>query len=241
MISAQIINFLADILPEKTGQWHVKCQFCEEKITFWRYLLLRPCQKCKTRLPYRNTIVMIVMPVLFLYAIYYTTFFSLSRASFLLTFLVFTYLGLVFIIDVEHRLVLHVTSIAGLLICGTFGIIRYGFWSTFFGALAGFLIMFLLYLLGILFIRQINKRREVPVTEVALGFGDVTLSTVLGALAGWPSIVGVLLIGVIIGGILSGLFLLVKSIQKEHKAFTALPYAPFLVIATLIVFFIVGG
>jgi leader peptidase (prepilin peptidase)/N-methyltransferase len=189
-----------------------------------------------TRLPARNIIVAIIMPILYLYSLYYSNFFSTNNLAFGFTFFLFTYLGVVFVIDVEHRLVLHVTSAFGLFLCGWIGATQYGFESTFFGALAGFLIMFLLYLLGILFIKRINKTREEPVTEVALGFGDVTVSKVLGALAGWPSIIGVLLIGILLGGLLSGLYLAVASIRKKHQAFTALPYAPFLIIATLIVF-----
>ena len=240
LISAQIINYLADVLPNKDGQWHVECHFDGIKLKWWRYLLLMPCHKCKTRLPVRNVIVVIIMPILFLYAMYYTKFFSTDNLHFAFTFLLFTYLGLVFVIDFEHRLVLHVTSAFGLLLCGLIGTSLYGFIPMLFGLLAGFGIMFLLYQLGFLFIKQINKNREEPVTEVALGFGDVTLSTVLGALAGWPSIIGVLLIGVILGGVLSGLYLVIASLRQKHQAFTALPYAPFLIIAALGVFLLAG-
>ncbi len=239
-ISSQIINYLADILPGKSGQRHIECHFCQEKRKFWRYLFLQPCHKCMTRMHTRHYIVVIIMPILFLVALYFSKFFSTDNLVFGFTFFLFTYLGLVFVIDFEHRLVLHVTSAFGLLLCGWIGTSEYGFQPMFFGAVAGFGIMFTLYQLGILFIRRINKTREEPVTEVALGFGDVTLSTVLGALAGWPSIIGVLLIGVLIGGLLSGLYLVIKSLQKEHQAFTALPYAPFLIIATLGVFLFAG-
>jgi len=240
LISAQLINYLADILPGKSGQRSVECHFCHEKRKFWRYLLLQPCHKCKTTMHPRHYIVVVFMPILFLSALYFSKFFSTNNLVFGFTFFLFTYLGLVFVIDFEHRLVLHVTSAFGLFLCGWIGTTEYGFWPMFFGALAGFGIMFILYQLGFLFIRQINKTREEPVTEVALGFGDVTLSTVLGALAGWPSIIGVLLIGVLLGGLLSGLYLVVKSIQKEHHAFTALPYAPFLIMATVGVFLFAG-
>lgn len=236
LISAQIINYLSDILPGKEGQWHIECSFDKEHYQWWRYLLLLPCHKCKTRLPARNIIVVIAMPILFLYATYYSAFFSPDNLLFGFTFFIFTFLGTVFVIDYEHRLVLHITSAFGLVIFGWIGTLKYGFWSMFFGALAGFGIMFILYMGGILFIKLINKKREEPVTEVALGFGDVTLSTVLGAFAGWPSIVGVLLYGVLLGGLLSGLFLIVASIRQKHQSFTALPYAPFLILATLGVF-----
>ena len=237
IISALIVNYLSDVLPLQSDQWHVTCPHCKEKRKFWRYLLFLRCDHCKTRLPARQYIILIVMPLIFLFAIYFTEFFSLGRLNFGFTFFLFTYLATVFVIDFEHRLVLHVTSAFGLILCGWIGTVQYGFKSMAFGALAGFAIMFALYGLGFLFIRQVNKRREEPVTEVALGFGDVTLSTVLGALAGWPSIIGVLLIGVLLGGLMSGLYLLVASIRKKHKAFTALPYAPFLILAALGVFF----
>lgn len=240
LISAQIINYLADVLPGKSGQWHVECDFDHVKRKFWRYLLLLPCHKCKTKMSTRHYVVVIVIPLLFLYSQYFTIFFLPNNLVYGFTFFLFTYLGLVFVIDFEHRLVLHITSAFGLLLCGWIGTTLYGFSPMFFGALAGFGIMYVLYQLGFLFIRQINKNRENKVTEVALGFGDVTLSTVLGALAGWPSIIGVLLIGVLLGGVLSGLYLVVTSIRKKHEAFTALPYAPFLIIAALGVFLFIG-
>lgn len=97
--------------------------------------------------------------------------------------------------------------------------------------------MYALYLLGILFSRWVSKRRGEEIEEIALGFGDVSLSLVVGILLGWPRISLVLFFAILIGGLFSGLFLLISVLRKRYEAFTAIPYAPFIIIATIIVIY----
>jgi leader peptidase (prepilin peptidase)/N-methyltransferase len=77
------------------------------------------------------------------------------------------------------------------------------------------------------------KRRGEDIDEVALGFGDVSLSAVLGLLLGWPRIAVNLVFAIIIGGIFSAIFLVIQVLRKRYKAFTPIPYAPFLLISAI--------
>jgi len=82
------------------------------------------------------------------------------------------------------------------------------------------------------------RARKQPVEEIALGFGDVNLSGVLGLMLGWPRITANLVLGILLGGLVSGFYLLSMMVRKKYKAFTAVPYAPFLLIAAVILFYL---
>jgi prepilin signal peptidase PulO-like enzyme (type II secretory pathway) len=83
-----------------------------------------------------------------------------------------------------------------------------------------------------------NKRRNEPVDDVALGFGDVNLAGILGLLLGFPGIVVGLTLGALIGGAGSLLFILLRLAQGRYRSMDALPYGPFLISgAVLLLFF----
>src|SRR3990172_2869136 len=54
------------------------------------------------------------------------------------------------------------------------------------GGAAGFLILWLMYLLGLAFSRWMSRRRGTPLEEVAFGFGDVMLGGLIGLVVGRP-------------------------------------------------------
>jgi leader peptidase (prepilin peptidase)/N-methyltransferase len=168
-------------------------------------------------------------------------FFPPIYIEWVLAMIIFTYLGLVFIIDFEHRLILHPVSFVGGVIFLIMGIFLNGWKITIFGFLAGFGIMYALYLLGILFGKFMAKRRGQEIDEIALGFGDVTLSTILGLLLGWPRIGVTLFFAIILGGVFSGFFLFFSVITRRYKAFTAIPYAPFIIISGIILIYLSSG
>ena len=81
------------------------------------------------------------------------------------------------------------------------------------------------------------RRRGEPIDEVALGFGDVNLSGVLGLMLGWPGITVGLLVAILAGGMVSAFILARMMLRKEYQAYTALPYAPFLILAGAVLLF----
>ena len=114
----------------------------------------------------------------------------------------------------------------------------HGIKDTLFGGGAGFGIMLALYYFGVLFTRLLSRRREEPMDEVALGFGDVNLSLILGLLLGWPGITAGLFFAVLAGGLGSGIYLLVNKLTRGYENFTAIPYAPFLLFGAMILIFV---
>jgi prepilin signal peptidase PulO-like enzyme (type II secretory pathway) len=155
------------------------------------------------------------------------------------------YFGVVFVIDLEHRLILHPTSIVGAVLALIFGTIAHGILPTLWGGLGGLLIMLTFYYLGVLFTR-IRSRRLIamgqePDDEEALGSGDVILVTILGLMVGWPLIWLCLLYGILLGGLVSlfiFLWLIASGRYKTSALMTFIPYGPYFIItAGLIVYF----
>lgn len=155
-----------------------------------------------------------------------------------LAFFVFFFFALVFIIDVEHRIIMHPVSIAGVILAIPLGIWLNGWLKTVLGGIAGFGIMLALYYFGELFRRAIARARKQPVEEIALGFGDVNLSGVLGLMLGWPRVTANLIFAILLGGLISGGYILFMLIRKKYQAFNAIPYAPFLLIAAVVLFYL---
>jgi leader peptidase (prepilin peptidase)/N-methyltransferase len=150
---------------------------------------------------------------------------------------VLTYFGIIVVIDIEYRLIMHPVSIVGIIIGLVVGIYMNGVSETLIGGAIGFGVMWLLYLLGEIILRFLARIRGVTPNDVALGFGDVNLSGVLGLMVGWPGIIISLLIAVLLGGLISLFYLLFMIITKRYEHFLALPYGPFLIIGAFIVLF----
>jgi leader peptidase (prepilin peptidase)/N-methyltransferase len=70
----------------------------------------------------------------------------------------------------------------------------------------------------------------VIVSRGGMGWGDVKLAALIGLVTGFPLVFVALLIGVILGGVVAALLLVLK-IKKRKEA---IPFGPFLAIATIV-------
>ena len=148
---------------------------------------------------------------------------------------------LIVVIDIEHRLILFAVSIpaiVGVAIVQTLDPNR-GPAKTLLGGLVGFLAFCVLYYLGVLFTRFLGRARRQPIDEVAFGFGDVMLATLIGVTVGWPGVVVALFLGILAAGLFSLVYVLVMLARRRYTAFLPIPYGPFLVLGGLLVYF--GG
>jgi len=148
---------------------------------------------------------------------------------------------LITVIDVEHRLILHVVSLPSAVALGVLRSLdpAQGPVKTLAGGAAGFLALLVMYLFGQVFGRWIASRRGRPIDEVPFGFGDVMLGGVLGLALGWPGIVVGIFLGIFAAGLFSLGFLLVHLARRRYAAFLAIPYGPFLVLGAAFVLY--GG
>ena len=233
-IGANLVNFLADILPSERKITTPKCNRCGEHLSWKFYVLLESCRHCGTKPSLRHKIVLILGPV-------FTGLlaqFPLESLGNFGAILWLVYFSVVIVIDLEHRLILHPVSITGAGLGLIFGIVNHGFYNTILGGGAGFGLMLIFYFLGELFVRVLSKSRGEEIEEIALGFGDVNLAGVIGLLLGWPGIIAGIILAIIIGGVVSGSYLVLQVLRKKYQAFQALPYGPFLVLSVVVLLYI---
>ncbi|MGW8144001.1 MAG: hypothetical protein ACWGN2_06365, partial [Anaerolineales bacterium] len=91
---------------------------------------------------------------------------------------------------------------------------------------------------GALFARYIVRRSQSGFNDEALGFGDVILGGILGLFLGWPAIIGGLFLSILLAGAVSLFYLLVSLLARKYRAFSFIPYGPFMIAgAVALIFF----
>lgn len=236
-----VANYLADVLPVTRRLSQPACLHCDTALSWQDYLLLRRCRACEKPRRARAWIVHLLFAALNVYF----WFSPPSRLGSALGWVVLLYFTIVFVIDLEHRLILHPTSIFGALLGLEVGYLRQGLWSTLLGGLTGFGIMFLCYLLGALFTKMRARKMRAAGLEAddedALGAGDVILSTIIGFMLGWPLTWFGLLYGVLFGGLISGLIMLVLFLSGRYKNqawMVFIPFVPFFVFSAFLIIYL---
>lgn len=228
-IGSLIVNYLSDVLPTTRALTKSQCHECQSDLPISYYLINKPCDKCGTKPSPRHWVVFLLGPILAgLISVYPSPNLGIWGGILWLA-----YFGLVVVIDLEHRLILHPVSLTGAGLGLIFGSSSHGFLNTLIGGGAGFGIMLLFYFLGNVFVKVLSRARGEEIDEVALGFGDVNLAGVIGLLLGWPGVIAGVFLAILLGGIISGLYLVFQMFKKKYQAFQALPYGPFLVISVL--------
>lgn len=221
------------MLPRKGNFSNPICIHCQEAIPWIRYFTLQKCHKCGKSRTYRDWLVQLFLPI----ANYLLWIFPPNRISYWASVLLLAYFILIAITDIEYRVILHQVSLVGACICFFLGFQIHGIKLTVMGGFAGFVVMLGLYYFGIIFTRLLSKLRNEEISEVALGFGDVNLGGILGLILGWPGIVAGLLLAILIGGVVSCIYILFLNITHRYQPLRTLPYAPFLLLGTAILLY----
>ena len=228
-LAGLLVNYLADVLPRYRRFVRPRCPNCGEPYSPAGYLALQPCATCgrpRGRRAYL-TYAILTAATIFLWID------PSSWLGFWLAYLLLIFLAVVFVIDVEHRLILHPVSIVGAVLGLAIGSFLHGWSVSLLGGAVGFGSMLALYYLGEVFARYMAKRRGLPSDEVALGFGDVNLAGIVGLLLGYPLVIFGLLFAILVGGAFSLVLVIVMLIRRRYEAFTAIPYAPFLILSVI--------
>jgi prepilin signal peptidase PulO-like enzyme (type II secretory pathway) len=250
-LAGLFINYASDVLPVTRRFSRPTCRDCGASYSWSDYLLLRACRACGERRSLRTWLVQVLSVGAFLY---FWVNPPMAINSTVLWMIVFIYFGIILIIDLEHRLILHPTSLFGAilgLIVGTsiqariHGSLLTGIGYSLLGGLFGFAIMFLLYKFGELVARYRARKMaaagQADDDEEALGGGDVYLAGVLGLMLGWPFIFQALLLGVLLGGLISIVFLLALVVQRRYSSealMTFIPYGPYFILSAFYFLFL---
>lgn len=241
LLLSLLVNYLSDVLPSTRKLSAPVCLQCGQAFSPADYLLLRSCRQCGQRRSIRTWLAMIVVTGASFY-VWHTT---PAGFDYALAMVVIAYFALIAVVDIEHRLILHPTSIFGALLGLGIGWLHHGLSATLIGGLAGFLIMLSIYYLGVWFARYRARRMEQAGQEAddeeALGFGDVNLAGVLGLLSGWRHIGIILLQGILLAGIFGifmVMFMLAAQKYKENALMVFMPYGPFLILSAFLTIFV---
>ena len=196
IISGMLVNYLADVLPWKRRLARPFCTSCDTVQPLVNYFIApRRCPNCTVPRSWRAWGVELVYIGLALWTFEHPA----SKLDFWLGWLILVYFGVVVVIDLEHRLILHPVSWAGAALGAIIGLIRNGWLDTLLGGVIGFGVMWLLYQLGEVIMKGFARLRDRTADDIALGFGDVNLSGVLGLILGWPLILWGLVLTALIG------------------------------------------
>lgn len=229
-----LVNYLADVLPWKRRFTAPFCVHCQQPMPWQTYFFYpRRCPACGKRRTWRTWFVEIV----YIACVILLWNKPLELLGFWGGLFLLAYFGVVVVIDIEYKLILHPVSIFGAVMGLVIGIYLHGLKSALLGGAVGYGIMFLLYGLGAGWLKLVNRMRGQNVDDVALGFGDVNLSGILGLILGFPGILLGLILAVFIGGAVSLIYLLVMLALRKYRLFAAIPYGPFLIAGTVVLIF----
>jgi len=224
-------------IPQKEsllGRSH--CRHCKKTIAWYdlfplvSYFSLRGrCRTCDKKITSRYPIIEFLNAIIWISAGYSL----IQRGFFDLTFLTFITIGFHCFswsillaaawIDGDHYYLPDSLIIPLLLFCSAFSLLRLdqSFFNQWFGALEGFSLFFLIF--------AVTKGK-------GFGFGDVKLAVILGLLLGSQFI----LLGLFLGVLLASLYAIIRMLQGQKTMKDVIPFAPFLVSGTFLVFLFQG-
>jgi leader peptidase (prepilin peptidase)/N-methyltransferase len=230
-----LVNYISDVMPYKRRFVQPFCTNCEEPQPIINYFFWpRKCPHCGKSRTRRSWVVELLLIIIVVW--------MWSQPQLVLGFwvslLVVIYFAIVVVIDLEHHLIMHPISAVGAIFGLIIGIQLHGIVTTLLGGLAGFGAMLVLYILGALFARFIVRRTKEGFNDEALGFGDVILGGILGLILGWPAIVAGLFFAILLAGGVSIIYLILTLLTRKYRAFTFIPYGPFMISgAAALIFF----
>jgi prepilin signal peptidase PulO-like enzyme (type II secretory pathway) len=246
-LGGTFVNYAADVLPVTRRFSQPACPHCQTPFSWAEYLTLRACRSCGKGRSLRTWLVLILAVASFTYF----WLFPSERVDFTLGMVILIYFGVTTVIDLEHRLILHPTSMVGAVLGLIVGTMIYSkkysllasVGQSLLGGLIGFGVMFLLYQLGALVAkyraRKMQAAGQADDEEEALGGGDVYLLGVLGLMVG-PAVTAVLFYGVLMGGVVSIILLLALLIQRRYSndaLMTFIPYGPYFIVTAFFILF----
>jgi leader peptidase (prepilin peptidase) / N-methyltransferase len=163
---------------------------------------------------------------------------GMNTAQYLLNFVYMAIFALIIVIDMEHKLILFSVMIPATILALLDGYFLPNpkpiFNDAMLGALLGFSAFLVIYLGGYAFRWYMNRFRGANIKTVPFGYGDVMMITFSGALVGVLNTFEVIFLTTGLGAIGALIFLIVQRFLKgRYEAFTAIPYGPYIVIATL--------
>ncbi|TAK33649.1 MAG: prepilin peptidase [Chloroflexota bacterium] len=222
LLLGSVLNLMADRMPlNQPLLARPRCPTCGRVLSIlescaWLRLGTRRFHAHRCALPEENRHVLVEVATAGLFLVAWMRFgpsWSLLAASFVLCVLV-----VVFVVDLEHRLVLDRLILPASVVALLSTAIQHDPWSAVIGGLVGLVLFGIFFGLTFLVYHQ------------GLGFGDVKLALFIGLAVGWPIVLPSLAIGIFLGGVISLGLLLLRLVRRHSYV----PYAPFLAMGAMV-------
>ena len=145
---------------------------------------------------------------------------------------------LITVVDIEHRRIpiMVIAPLAALALVDAAIFTRNppGILPALIGGLLGFVVFYIVYLGGYIFIRFASRTHRSSAPARAFGFGDVLLMTVAGLIVGFPDVITVMYLTVF-GAALAALVSLGYRylLARNYRAFSTIAYGPFIIAGTI--------
>ncbi len=151
-------------------------------------------------------------------------------------------LMLIAVIDLEHQLIMLAciipSAVLALIDAAVFPNPLPTLASSLAGGALGFIIFYLIYQGGCLFRHFVERARGEKINSLAFGFGDVMLAGLSGLMLGLPDVIPMMFISIFLGAIGAVFYLAFRFFAaRPYRPFTAIPYGPYIVAATILVMF----
>ena len=194
------------------------------------FLLKGKCRSCKTKISWQYPVVEIVTGLLFVFIAYYYHLSTTVIDAFAIRDAVFVCaLLIIFVTDLKKFLIFDVITIPITVFALAVNLYLYSSVTDFWQLLA-YLIVAMVVGAGFFYLQYFFSKGK------WIGFGDVKMGLMMGAMLSWPKILAALFIAYILGAIYS---LIVLALKKK-KMQSQVPFGVFLSLATLITLFYGG-
>jgi leader peptidase (prepilin peptidase) / N-methyltransferase len=225
------INVVVDRLPEGRSLLAPPshCDACRRRLSIldlipiFSYLfLLGRCRYCKAKIPVQVFLVELGCALWTAFLLWYI---GLNWDLAIIILYSYVYIAIA-LIDLRHQLILNKMVFPMLLIALALSpffikndlphhnLVSWGAVNALIGAAVGFVILLL----------------PALISRGGMGFGDVKMAALIGLTTGFPEVLVAVLGGIILGGLVA-IILLIFKIKKRKEA---IPFGPFLSIATII-------
>lgn len=198
-----------------------RCPHCGHQITAWEnipvisYLLLRgKCSDCKAAISIRYPLVELLTAAL---SVSVAWSFGVTASTLAGLVLIWALIPLA-LIDYDHQILPDAITLPFLwlgLLVNSFGIFT-DLHSAVFGAIAGYLSLWLVY-----------QAFKLLTKKEGMGFGDFKLLAMLGAWLGWQLLPLTILLATFSGAVIGGTYLALSKHGRDHP----IPFGPFLCVA----------
>jgi leader peptidase (prepilin peptidase) / N-methyltransferase len=194
------------------------------------FVLRGKCRSCREKISWQYPLIEFVTGLLFVFVAYYYHLGTTLVDPFAIRDLVFVCaLIVIFVTDLKHFLIFDAVTIPLAIFAFGFNLYLYATSSNFW-MICLYLIIAMVVGAGFFYLQYFLSKGK------WIGFGDVKMGLMMGAMLSWPKILAALFVAYIVGA-LYGIIIL---ILRKGKMKTQVPFGVFLSLATLITLFYGG-